>query len=441
MSDNGKSPPPDGMIQWNKGQHLQNGKYEIVDILGGGGFGVTYRAREVATNRMVAIKTLNAVVQNKPNFADYQEKFVKEAFCLARCSHPHVVQVFDVFQEDGLWCMVMEYVAGMNLAEYIQDNGWLTEAEALRYIRQVGEALTFVHQQGFLHRDVKPLNIMLRETTREAVLIDFGLAREFTIGKTQTHTNAITEGYAPIEQYNLRDKRGEFTDVHALAATLYNLLTNEMIPPAKFRKDFNIPLPPPTQYNSSISQRVSDAILKGMALEPQNRPQTVMEWLALLMDLGTQKQGFSLELKSAVGMDYGKLQQLLAAQEWRKADEETRRVMLKVANREKEGWLDKESIDNFPCEDLRTIDRLWVHYSNGHFGFSVQKRIWQQLGGKIDYDTEGLGDAVGWRKDGKWLNYNDLTFSLASPTGHFPVACLGGGVVVWFFSRVETCEV
>jgi GUN4-like len=105
-------------------------------------------------------------------------------------------------------------------------------------------------------------------------------------------------------------------------------------------------------------------------------------------------------------------------------DEETARVMLAVAGREKEGWLDVEQIDNFPCEDLRTIDQLWVKYSNARFGFSVQKRIYQSLSGTREYDEKiwkTFGDRVGWRKKGEWLYYKDITFDIAAPQGHLPV--------------------
>jgi hypothetical protein len=101
--------------------------------------------------------------------------------------------------------------------------------------------------------------------------------------------------------------------------------------------------------------------------------------------------------------------------------------MLAVAKREKEGWLDEGSIDNFPCADLRTIDQLWVKYSGGKFGFSVQKRIYQGFGGTRKYDREiweKFGDKVGWRKGGDWLYYIDITFDKKAPEGHLPCLAL-----------------
>jgi len=174
------------------------------------------------------------------------------------------------------------------------------------------------------------------------------------------------------------------------------MLTGELPCPSKYRKPID-PLILPKQINSQISDRVNAAILKGRELEPQNRPQSVQEWLDLL--ILKLAPPVTARVVSPVGMDYINLRNLLAAKKWKEADKETARVMLKVAGREKEGWLNTESIEKFPCEDLRTIDQLWVKYSNGRFGFSVQKRIYQSLGGTSKYDEkvwERFGDRVAW---------------------------------------------
>jgi len=174
-----------------------------------------------------------------------------------------------------------------------------------------------------------------------------------------------------------------------------------------------------------------------------------------------------IELKSEKGIDYRKLRDLLEQQQWKKADEETRVVMLQV-NRTKEGWLQVEDIDNFPCEDLRTIDQLWVKYSGGRFGFSVQAKIYRELGGTRQYNERvwnAFGDRVGWRVNKSWIYYKDVTFDLKAPLGHLPVGVkaplaplpgervLGFWVVMYdeyrlfagygvgsLFSRVETCK-
>ncbi|MEG4347160.1 serine/threonine-protein kinase [Microcoleus sp. A003_D6] len=442
------------MRHWPPGQQLHQGKYLIEEILGCGGFGVTYRAQNRKEGKAVAIKTLNANVQGKPNFRELQTKFINEALSLAKCRHPHVVQVYEVFPEMAgnmeLWCMVMELIDGIDLASHLEDNGILSEEKALPIIKQVGRALSFVHKQGFTHLDVKPQNTMLRKRGLKAVLIDFGLARQMTApGKLRTNSNSGTECYAPIELLEKRAELGAYTDVYSLAATLYVMLTGELPFPSQFRKQ-NIALTPPKQFNSEISDRVNVAIMKGMELEPQNRPQSVQEWLDLVMP---KKADDEVELISAVGMDYINLRNLLAAGKWQEADGETTRVMLKVAGRDEERWLDVESI-NFPCEDLRTIDQLWVKYSNGRFGFSVQKRIYQSLGGTREYDPkiwEAFGDRVGWRVNSEWTE--NWQYNTKAPEGNLPTPpgwgwlswvgsfdWCGERILVALFSLVETCR-
>ncbi|MEM1170625.1 MAG: GUN4 domain-containing protein [Cyanobacteria bacterium P01_H01_bin.35] len=149
---------------------------------------------------------------------------------------------------------------------------------------------------------------------------------------------------------------------------------------------------------------------------------------------GKPLSSVDVPLVSAKGVDYTKLRDLLAGGKWKEADEETATVMLKVAGRESEGYLRVEDIENFPCQDLGTIDKLWVKYSNGKFGFSVQKQIYQGLGGTKEYDSEvwkAFGDKVGWRQGGKWLSKTTVTFS-STQGGHLPtVLGVGGFRIGW----------
>jgi uncharacterized caspase-like protein len=128
---------------------------------------------------------------------------------------------------------------------------------------------------------------------------------------------------------------------------------------------------------------------------------------------------------STPAVDYTHLQNLLAAGKWQAADRQTLQLMLQVAGRVKEGWLNIEAINTFPHIHLDTIDQLWVKYSQGRFGFSVQRQIWQSIGGESDADYETwceFGDRIGWRQHQNWLFYSDLTFSINAPVGHFPAA-------------------
>jgi serine protease Do len=135
---------------------------------------------------------------------------------------------------------------------------------------------------------------------------------------------------------------------------------------------------------------------------------------------------------------FQKLEAFLKAEKWRDADLETWNLMLKLTKREGQGWLRVEDVKNFPRQELRKIDQLWVEYSNGKFGFSVQKQIWLELGGKLDgkpdYDTYlKLGDRLGWRRNGQWLSYDEYTFSTNAQKAHLPVWSVGvEGVVLGF---------
>jgi predicted NACHT family NTPase len=139
-----------------------------------------------------------------------------------------------------------------------------------------------------------------------------------------------------------------------------------------------------------------------------------------------------LKLVSAVGINYSKLRNLLASKKWQEADQETARLMLKVAKQEEKGWLDRESMEEFPYEDLQTIDQLWVKYSNGHFGFSVQQRIYENVRESSEDDSEvwqTFRDRVGWLNKGEKLYYSHLNFSETAPEAHLPVVSLFVGLV------------
>jgi serine/threonine protein kinase len=414
------------MQLWTPNQSLQNGRFIIQKVLGSGGFGVTYSAIEYPTGQLCVIKTLNQQQQSQADFEERQVQFVNEALRLRGCNHSHIVKVYEMIQEAGLWGMVMEYIDGQDLGVYVDEHGPLPEDKALPYIDQVGKALEYVHQQGLLHRDVKPNNILLRRSTQETVLIDFGLAREFTIGRTGSMTNARTEGYAPIEQYGRRGNFGTYTDVYALAATLYTLLTDEVPFPARFREYAQ--LPPPKQHNSKISDRVNDAIVKGMALEPQDRVQTVREFRELLGIIEPPEDIQPLPVDTPPSpphpnVDYAKLESLLEAHQWKEADRETYLVMLQAVDRQNEGWMRAQELSKFPCTVLRKIAQVWEEYSNGKFGLSVQQRIWRSIGSSPGFDIATFckfGDYVGWRRNNAWLGYDNFTFSLEAQEGHLP---------------------
>jgi serine/threonine protein kinase len=262
------------------GKTLQGGKYTLNQLLGEGGFGITYKATHHYLGQVVVIKTINETSRQSPQFADIERWFRDEARRLALCVHPNIVRVNDFFTEDTVPYLVMDYIPGETLEAIVLPNHPLPEAIAIHYIRQIGAALQVVHQHGLLHRDVKPQNIIRRLGTDEVVLIDFGIAREFTPGVTQAHTSLISVGYAPIEQYIAKEKRTPATDVYGLAATLYTLLTAQ-VPIASILRSRQ-PIPAPGDLQPQLSPSVNQAVMRGMAVEPQYRPSSLAEWLAML---------------------------------------------------------------------------------------------------------------------------------------------------------------
>lgn len=277
---------------------LQGGKYKIVRFIASGGFGCTYEAHHTLLDERVALKeffvsdfcnrderTGQVSVGTQSKVALYgklKKKFIDEARALYKMKHPGIVRVTDVFEENGTAYYAMEYIDGQSLSDVVKQRGKLPEAEAVGYIRQVAEALKYVHSLNRLHLDIKPGNIMLGREGK-AILIDFGASKHYDeeTGENTSMLLAInTKGYAPVEQVNQSFKSfSPATDIYALGATLYKLLTG-ITPPSStmlVSEDASLePLP------SSISPATRKAVESAMQLLRKNRPQTVEAWMQLL---------------------------------------------------------------------------------------------------------------------------------------------------------------
>ena len=287
------------------GTVLQEGKYKIDDVLGIGEFGITYRATHTYLGQTVVLKTLNDSLRQHPDFALFQQQFVGEAQRLSWCQHPNIVRFLDFFEEAGLSFIVMDYTPGKTLAQLVASGQRLSEAEALHYIRQIASALKTLHKSGLLHRDIKPENIIRRAGTHLVMLIDFGIAREFTPEMSQTHSSLLSSGYAPIEQCAVQreetrkdtlsvanSSRSDLrkskianeltpaTDIYGLAATFYYLLAGE--PPVAAPVRDRLSLLSLRQFQPQLCPAVEQAILWGLEMDTHSRPQTVEDWLAFL---------------------------------------------------------------------------------------------------------------------------------------------------------------
>lgn len=261
------------------GDCLQGGKYHVDAVLSCGRCSTTYRATHCELQQAVVLKTLTSQPPHESGAGPSTSSFMKEARCLAKLHHPHLARVSDCFVEDQQPFMVSDLIPGETLAQHLV-KGPLPEADALRYIRQVGQALTCLHTQGVLHRNVKPNNIVVHAQTHRAVLVDVDVAQAPASAPTSLPPEQTADGFAAPEQSLSNEPWTAATDIYGLAATLYALCTGQD-PTVATQRDRN-PLLPSRQLNAKLTAALEQAILQGMALDRTERPATVEEWLALL---------------------------------------------------------------------------------------------------------------------------------------------------------------
>jgi len=275
--------------------------YKIEDVLGQGGFGITYLAHDMNLDRQVAIKEYLPTTfayryvdySVKPLTGDHRENyiwglesFLKEAKTLAKFDHENIVRVHSVFESNSTAYMVMEYERGENLAtlfDFRQEECDQKFYEGVFF--PIFDGLSYIHESGFIHRDIKPANIYIRQNGTP-VLIDFGSARQTSQQQTGEMTTLVSQGYTPLEQYSANyGDQGPWTDIYALAATLYKGVTGNRPDDSLSRSACRMRAKPDSinrlqeSSNSGYSQVFLDAIHLGLALEPENRPQTLEDWL------------------------------------------------------------------------------------------------------------------------------------------------------------------
>ena len=275
---------------------LQGGKYVIESVLGQGGFGITYVAVQTGLNRKVAIKEffMSEYCERDADTSHvslgtsgshelverFKQKFIKEAQNIAALNHQHIIRIHDIFEENGTAYYVMEYDGNGSLRTLLNSCHTLTETEALRYVRQIADALRYIHNRQMNHLDVKPDNILL-DDSNNTVLIDFGLSKRYDEAGHQTSTTpvGISHGYAPLEQYRAGGV-SEFspaTDIYSLGATLYRMLIGKNPPDANEVNEDGLPTMP-----TSISSEICTAIEAAMQPRRKDRPQSIDAFLSLL---------------------------------------------------------------------------------------------------------------------------------------------------------------
>jgi serine/threonine protein kinase len=266
--------------------------YEIISVLGQGAFGITYRARDTTLNRNVAVKEFlptslalrEGDVAVMPRSAELtgdflwaRERFLQEARTLAKLEDaPSVIRVLDFLQENGTAYMVMALAQGETLGQSIKRVGRLPPSEIERILYPLLDGLERVHEMGFLHRDIKPDNIV-RDESGTPTLIDFGAARAAMAGRSTVMTAIFTPGYAAIEQFTSGDQ-GPWTDIYGLSATLYHAITGAAPSSAVDRLLEDTYRPLGTMASTGLSSSLAAGIDAGLAVRAADRPQTIAAW-------------------------------------------------------------------------------------------------------------------------------------------------------------------
>ena len=308
------------------GTVLHHGTYRIIKVLAQGGFGITYLAENIDNRQKVVIKeyykkewhkrdsttsyvSKNVVTTNIEG--KFRKKFEKEAHTIMRLNHPNIVKVFDFFEENGTLYYSMEFIDGCSLSDFVKKNGSVSENKCISFIRVIAKTLGYIHSQNELHLDITPRNIMM---TKDGMikLIDFGVSKHYTEDGEQSTTTPVahSDGYAPKEQYLSEGiiKFSPATDVYALAATMYFMLTATTPPNANDRQQcleegrelLNIPM--------SLSENVRNAISWGMSISRKDRLQNTDEFLKTIdgtfikeeTDIDVEDKEMSLQEKNVL---------------------------------------------------------------------------------------------------------------------------------------------
>lgn len=449
-------------------QLLLKDRYRAIKLIGQGGFGKTFQAidEDKPSKPYCVIKQFFPSAQGTNTIKKAAELFKEEAISLDNLGqHPQIPSLYAYFTgNDGRQYLVQEYIEGQNLEQELQNQGVFNEEKIKHLLLEILPTLDFIHAKRVIHRDIKPANIIRRRSDNKLILVDFGASKFVSIANLSlTGTVIGSAGYVAPEQSN--GKAVNASDLYSLGVTCIYLLTGispfELFDISEHKWVWRQHL-----INNSVSNKLGEILDKLIEFGTKKRYQSageVLQELAVKLDLVIPAKPLSqttiqetvlpvfqpatseeINLKSAREIDYTNLRDFLAQEKWQEADRETANFLLKVADRTKEKYLKIEDIDNLPCEDLATINQLWLHYSQGKFGISVQKKIYESLGGTKNYDPQkwnAFGLKVGWRVNNHWLYYDQIAFDIKAPAGHLPTLVWGVGGGIILFSRLETCAI
>jgi serine/threonine protein kinase len=478
------------------GAHLLlRNRYRAIKYIGGGGFGRTYQAVDLdCMNALCVVKQFSPssdIQADAVALCKATAMFNQEAMRLLQLGeHPQIPRLLAFFEQDKQLYLVQEFIDGLDLKQELAIEGAFNEQKIRQLLADLLPVLKFIHARGVIHRDIKPGNIMRRRTSQNQklgrlILIDFGVSKLSTGTVGTVGTTVGTAGYTPLEQ--MRGQAFPASDLYSLGVTCVCLLTRhlpkvdgsgEIYDARQCRWMWREYLPKSIIISQELGQ-ILDKLLQDLPKDRYQRAEQVLEDLKAvkpdilnstipvpaitptwaeanklkpqlaedktlqgdtdivvqeeLLTSTTVQQNLQKLTVTDRPMSYQKLSQLLAARHWKEADLETTKILLQVSGRTEAAWMRAEDFKKFPCEDLCMLDRIWVSYSDGRFGYSIQKQVWESIQGKVDIDYTiwcRFGDRLGWRRNGNWLNYSDLTFDQnTAPPGHLPAGGVDGIVL------------
>ncbi|MBR8829509.1 MAG: GUN4 domain-containing protein [Gomphosphaeria aponina SAG 52.96 = DSM 107014] len=423
----GQNPPDNQICNLCGAKLLLGDRYRGVTYIGAGRGSRTFVAIDQKNQKKPCIiKQYIPPNQTPAHLGQLTQEFKQEVVTLLELGKKQtsLPKILNLFVQDSKIYLVLEFIRGQDLRKQLEQKGKFSETEVRQVLTQLLPVLHTLHEQGIIHQDIKPESIIGRKDG-SLVLTDFGVFKQLITAASGTIP--VNPSYAPPEQ--MRGIVYRSSDLYSLGVTAVRLLTG-CLPTGEKDQIFD-PLHMCWTWEEwcqeneiAISDNFRAVLQKLLQVQLKHRFQSATQ---VLEALNSQSATAPPEkLVNELGIDYTKLRDLLIAGKWKEADEETYELMIKVCHREEYGELKTEDIEQFPCHELDNIDQLWVNYSQGQFGFSVQAHIYQSLENHTEYDTEiwrSFGELVGWRKDGNWFYWSDLIFSSNSPPGHLP-CCL-----------------
>ncbi len=452
-----RNAPTDQFCQKCGSKLLFRERYRAIKLIGQGGFGRTFQAvdEDKPSKPYCVIKQFFPSAQGTETLQKAAELFKEEAVRLDSLGkHPQIPELYAYFTgSDNRQYLVQEYIEGQNLEQELKEWGTFNEEKIRHLLGDILPVLEFIHANQVIHRDIKPANIIRRNGDNRLALVDFGASKLVTpLNRVVTGTIIGSAEYAAPEQAN--GKAVNASDLYSLGVTCLYLVTGvspfDLFDAGEHEWIWR-------QYlgNNPVTYELSNILDKLIEFGTKRRYQSAGEVLQAMnlrsqvTPTFTQSQMASdppiqfFTFASGKGFNYQKLESLLKQQMWQEADLETTKIMFQISNRQDDEWLRVQDITNFPSEVLRSINWLWLTRSYGRFSFSIQAKIYRDLGGTKDYDEEiwkQFGDKVGWRKhyglsflsSKDWIYYKDVIFNRTAPEGHLPL------LLQFFGGRVGT---